>query len=103
MKQSGFNPHSRWDRHIPETFDMPDSRQLNEKIDCIAWFRGGKIQPQAFIWNKKEYKITNITYSWQERRGRELISFFSVSAGADLYQLSFNNMSFSWRIDKVIS
>jgi hypothetical protein len=103
MKQSGFNPHARWDRHIPETSDTPPTGQLDEKIEVLAWFRGGKIQPQAFIWNNKEYKITHITYNWQERRGRELISLFSVSTGADLYQISFNNTSLGWRIEKIVS
>lgn len=103
MKQSGFNPKARWDRHIPETSDGNRPEDFNEKIEVLAWFCGGKIQPQAFIWNKKEYKIEKITYHWHERSGTEQIIYFSVSTGCDLYQISFNNTSYSWHLDKIMS
>lgn len=105
MTQSGFNPKARWDRHIPEVKENENTGQeeLNEKIDCLALFKNGKILPVTFIWNNKEYKIKNITYNWQERRGQEVINYFSVNTGTGLYQISFNNSSFSWRIDKIIT
>jgi hypothetical protein len=102
MKQSGFNPHARWDRHTPQTEEAPNPEELNEKIEVLAWFRKGKLEPQLFIWNNKEYKIKKVTYNWQERRGRETISFFSVDTGNDIYQISFNNTSLTWQIDKII-
>ena len=102
MKHSSFNPHSRWDRHIPETDSNHNPDDLNERIEVLAWFRNGKIIPRIFIWKNKKYKITKVTYNWQERSGRETISYFSVSTGEDMYQISFNNTSYSWMIDKVI-
>ena len=102
MKQSGFSPHARWDRHIPQVEEDHHPDELNEGIEVLAWFSKGKVQPRIFTWKNKAYRIKNITYNWQERRGRELISFFSVSSGADLYQISFNNTTFSWKLDKVI-
>jgi len=101
MKNSGFNPKARWDRHIPETDDYTPE-WLNEKIDVLAFFKAAKIYPRAFTWNNKRYRVKNITYNWQERRGQELISFFSVRTRANLSQISFNNTTYSWRIDKVI-
>ena len=104
MKQRGFNPRARWDRHIPETERCPqdNSSELNTRIEVLVWFRNGKVQPRLFIWDNKKYRIKNINYNWQERRGRELISLFSVSSGFDLYQISFNNTSYYWRLDKII-
>ncbi len=100
MKQN-FNPKSRWDRHIPDNNNnLPAS--LDEKIEVLAWFRKGKAYPQVFTWEKIEYKIETITYTWQERRGQDTISYFSVSTGIDLYQISFNSTSLSWRLDKII-
>ena len=105
MPQQSFNPKARWDRQIPEVEETNNlnPQDLNERIDCLAWFKNGKIRPLKFIWSNKEYEIKNITYNWQERRGRELISYFSLDTGGGLYQISFNNSTFSWRIDKIIS
>ena len=101
MSQSGFNPKARWDRHIPEIDDyVPE--WLNEKIEVLAFFKAAKIYPRAFIWNNKRYRVKAITYNWQERRGQELISFFSVRTSSNLYQISFNNNTYGWRIDKEI-
>ena len=101
MPTSGFNPKARWDRNIPEGDDY-HPEELNERIHVLAWFKNGKTLPQIFIWNDKEYKISQITYNWQERRGREVISCFSVDTGGNIYQISFNNITLGWRIDKVI-
>lgn len=102
MRQSGFNPKARWDRHLPEgAYEEPEI--LSEKIDCLVLFKAGKAFPQVFFWKGKEYKVEKITYAWQERSGREIISYFSLSTGADLYQVSFNNTSLGWRLDKIIT
>ena len=101
MSQSGFNPKARWDRHIPVTGDfVPES--IKGRIEVLTWFKGGKIYPRVFIWNNKAYKIKQITYNWQERQGQETLSCFSVNTGLDLYQISFNNTTLSWHLDKII-
>jgi len=101
MKQSGFSPKARWDRHIPES-NHGDPGLLNEKIQVLAFFSASKIYPRMFIWNNKIYKIKSITYNWQEHTGKETTNCFSVNTGLDLYQISFNNTSYSWKIDKII-
>lgn len=101
MNQSGFNPKARWDRHIPQD-NHSNPEFLNEKIQVLAFFSSGKIYPRMFIWNNKIYKIKSITYNWQERQGGETINYFSVSTGPDLYQISLNNKTCGWRIDKII-
>ena len=101
MQPSGFNPKARWDRHIPENTHH-DPELLSESIQVLAFFSGTKIYPRMFIWNNKKYKVKNITYNWQERQGREVINYFSIDTGSDLYQISFNNTSYSWKIDKII-
>jgi len=101
MKNTGFNPQARWDRNIPETSDT-SSDCLDEKIDVFAWFKNAKAYPRIFIWKNKKYKIKNITYNWQEHRGEAIISYFSVTTGNDLYQISFNNTTLGWKLDKII-
>ena len=101
MRPAGFSPKARWDRRIPA--DSPlDSGCLNEIIEVLAFFRTGKIYPRAFFWNNKIYRIKEITYHWQEKQGREVLSYFSVSTGENLYQISFHNTTYGWRLDKVI-
>lgn len=102
MAQSGFNPKARWDRFIPEDTDSGQDSLLSQRIDVLAWFKNAKVYPRSFFWNGKEYKIQKITYSWQERLGRETLIYFSVDAGCGLYQISFNNTTLGWRLDKVI-
>jgi len=102
MKHSGFNPKARWDRRIPGNDDY-NPELLNERIDVLAWFRHAKIYPRMFLWKDKIYKIKKITYNWQERHGQEIISYFSVNTASGLYQISFNNTNYSWKVDKIIS
>ena len=102
MSHSGFNPKARWDRHIPLENDTYDPQNLNQRIEVLAWFKNAKIYPRMFSWKNKIYKIKKVTYNWQERQGQETISCFSVTTGIDLYQISFNNTSLSWRMDKTI-
>ncbi len=103
MQHSGFNPNARWDRHIPENDACPEPETINEAISVLTLFKAGKAYPRKFSWKNKIYKIDNITYYWQERRGQETINYFSVQSGNNLYQLSFNNTTLGWRIDKIIT
>lgn len=99
---TNFNPHARWDRQIPQSKNTYTPRTLDEKIEVLALFKNGKILPRAFLWNNTRYKVTQVTYNWQERCGNQHINYFSVDTGTGLYQISFNNTSYGWRIDKVI-
>ena len=103
MKQSGFNPHARWDRNIPETDATENPASVSERIEVLAWFKNGQIIPRRFVWKNKNYKIKRVTYRWQERLGVARISCFSVNTGGDLYQISFNNASYGWQLDKIIA
>jgi hypothetical protein len=104
MKHAGFNPKARWDRHVPaqEAPEAPEPER-EEVIEVLALFRAGEAHPQSFSWNGKTYPISRTTYHWKEHRGSALISYFTVSTGCDLYQISFNNSTFGWRLEKILS
>ncbi|MDD5506590.1 MAG: hypothetical protein PHR73_07550 [Candidatus Omnitrophica bacterium] len=101
MNQNSFNPKARWDRFEP---DKPafNPEELAERIEVLAYFKNARIYPKAFFWSDKEYKIDTITYNWQERLGQALVNYFSVISSGQLYQISFNNSTFRWQIDKLI-
>jgi hypothetical protein len=101
MNQNSFSPKARWDRFEPDkTGFNPDA--LDERIDVLAYFKQARIFPKSFTWKDKEYTIETITYNWQERLGQALVNYFSVSCSGQIYQISFNNSTFHWQIDKII-
>ncbi len=101
MQQNSFSPKARWDRFEPDKAGF-NPEALNERIEVLAQFKHAKIFPKSFTWNNKEYPIQAITYNWQERVGQALINYFSVNCAGQLYQLSFDNSTFRWQIDKLI-
>ncbi|MDP2940756.1 MAG: hypothetical protein Q8N85_00655 [Candidatus Omnitrophota bacterium] len=115
MQHSSFNPKARWDRNIPQQagthhncragLNLPynNPEELNEKIEVFAWFRNAKIYPRMFVWNHRRYRVQSVTYNWQERSGSAVISRFSVNTGSDLYQISFNNATYGWQLDRIIA
>ena len=103
MNKQSFNPQARWDRNIPQSDTNPDLDTLNEPIEVLALFKRGKIFPRGFLWKNKKYVVKEITYNWQERLGSEIINYFSVNTDANLYQISFHNITNGWKIDKIIS
>lgn len=102
MNQNSFSPKARWDRFEPDKIGF-DPEILNERIDVLAYFKHAKIFPRIFTWNNKEYHVEAITYNWQEHLGQALINYFSVNCAGQMYQISFNNTTFRWQIDKIIS
>ncbi|MFH1191235.1 MAG: hypothetical protein V1670_03455 [Candidatus Omnitrophota bacterium] len=102
MNQNSFSPKARWDRFEPDKAGFnPDV--LNERIEVLAYFKHAKIFPKSFTWKNKEYPIQTITYNWQERLGQALVNYFSVLCADQMYQISFNNSTFRWQIDKIIN
>lgn len=102
MRPNSFNPKARWDRFNPDA-ESGNPDEPKERIAVLAYFEHTKIFPRKFIWNNKEYLIENITYNWQARCGQATINYFSVLSAGQLYQISFNNTSYRWQLDKVIN
>lgn len=102
MNQNSFSPKARWDRFEPEKTGF-NPEALDERIEVLAYFKQTKIFPRSFFWHDKEYAIESITYNWQERLGQALINYFSVNCADQMYQISFNNTTFRWQIDKIIN
>ena len=91
-----FNPQARWDRHLPS-----DSHE-EEAIEVGAIFRNGKMFPKWFLWKDRRYSIKEVTYEWQDKRGTEVLFFFAVSDGTNIFQIYFNNRFVHWRLTKVL-
>ena len=90
-----FSKDSRWDRHTP------DQSQQRDPIDVAAVFEKGKAFPRTFVWQNRKYQIKEVTYHWVENRGGEILHFYTVTDGSNLYQIYLNTKHLYWRLDKV--
>ncbi len=75
---------------------------IGETVRVGAVFSGAAVQPRWFDWQQRRYDITTVTYRWQSRMGEALLAHFAVSAGGNLYELSFNRQTLQWRLEKAI-
>ena len=87
-----FNSDSRWDRHTPE------QDRDEDVIDVAVVFKNGKTIPKSFVWKKRRYDVKEVTYHWEERRGGDLLHFYTVTDRANLYKIYLNARYLSWRI-----
>ena len=75
---------------------------INECVKVGAVFGNGKkIKPVWFKWNSKQHHIKSITYTWTSRQGRAVIHHFSVTDGANLYELRYNTENSVWELANV--
>ena len=85
-----FSNDSRWDRHLPHDVLEEDV------IEVGAVFRGGEVIPRCFIWKESKYHIQEVTYHWQDKRGGDVLHFFSVSDGVNLYLIHVYGNQSEW-------
>lgn len=75
--------------------------QLDEPIKVGAVFQKTHVIPCWFVRQGQRHEIKEIAFTWQDRQGNARLLYFSVSDGRDVYQISFNTETFSWKLDKV--
>ncbi len=75
---------------------------INESVMVGAVFGSRqKIKPVWFHWQGRRHRISAITYRWQSRQGSSVIRHFSVTDGADLYELRYNTQSCTWKLAQI--
>jgi len=76
--------------------------ELLDPIEVIALFQKGKLTPLKFRWRERVYKVFRINGTWRQKDGTALYHFFSVCCdGPEVYELSFNNESQAWRMERL--
>ena len=76
-------------------------QEINESIAVVAIFKNGKLVPHSFSWQGRKYRIDKISLEHQEKRGTATLFCFSVSASGNTYELSFNNQTLVWKLEKI--
>jgi hypothetical protein len=75
------------------------------KVGAVFSAEGGKgirkVHPKWFVWEGRKYTIKEVNYTWKELQGSEDLYCFSVTDGANNYELSFNSKRVVWVLNKV--
>jgi hypothetical protein len=74
------------------------AESIKEDIKVIAVFDRG-VKPVKFRWRGRLYAITEVTHSWSSKDGSSSILHFSVTDGASLFELAYNQGSLRWSIE----
>lgn len=74
------------------------AESIREDIKVIAVFDLG-MRPVKFRWRSRLFEIKEVTHTWASRDGRASILHFSVTDGAGLYELSYNQSTLRWSIE----
>ena len=73
---------------------------IGQRIKVGAVFEDELITPKWFKWMDKKYEIKSVSMRWKSFSGSSVITHFSVTDGKNLYELTFNQKSLDWMLDK---
>ncbi|MBI5454474.1 MAG: hypothetical protein HY956_07605 [Deltaproteobacteria bacterium] len=74
--------------------------EISEKIKVMAVFEKG-VRPVKFKWRGRVYPVKEITYTWTSKEGEAPILHFSVTDGATLFELAYNQKELEWTLNGV--
>jgi len=74
---------------------------IGQRVKVGAVFENELISPKWFKWMDKKYDIKSISMRWKSFAGNAVLTHFSVTDGKNLYELSFNQKSLEWMLNKI--
>ena len=80
-----------------------ETTSVDESIRVGVAFDGGRALPVWFWWRNRYYKVKDVTYTWCTNLGIDRLHHYSVTDGANLYELKFNTTTLDWTLGKVCS
>ncbi|MBD3166119.1 hypothetical protein GF324_05955 [bacterium] len=76
--------------------------EIGDKVEMIALFREGRLQPLKFRWRDRVYRIERVNGEWVTDEGRTRHDHFSVmTSGPDVYEVMYNRDSRVWTLSRV--
>ncbi len=74
--------------------------QIKELIRTAVLFTPGEpIKPVWFDWRRRQHRIVETTYRWEEKQGNLLLLHFAVTDGEALYELVYNTQEQQWLLN----
>ena len=77
------------------------SASIDQPIKAGVVFNRGAIKPAWFIWSGRRYDVREVTQRWQTTEGRAMILHLGVTDGANLFELTFNQETLTWRLASI--
>ncbi|OGR84666.1 MAG: hypothetical protein A2901_07510 [Elusimicrobia bacterium RIFCSPLOWO2_01_FULL_54_10] len=74
---------------------------VDEKIKVGAVFEGPRVTPKWFFWGRHKKTIKSVEHTWRSRQGDVPLLFFSVTDGANVYEIRLNQKTLEWVLEKV--
>ena len=72
--------------------------QINERIEVIVKFTGGKTIPVKFLWFGQEIRIKKVNLVYSSFVGRTKFYYFAVSDEANYFKLQFDTENLNWTL-----
>ena len=69
-------------------------------MEVLVRFINGKVQPETFWLNGREYRVKSIALVFERSDGGKKYLCFSVDTGGMLAELVMDKADFSWRVAK---
>jgi len=78
--------------------------EIGEKVNVGAVFGPGQgIIPKWFIWDGRRHLVDRVTFVWRVRDGQSVFHHFAVTAGPNLYELTYHVGALEWMLTNVSS
>lgn len=75
---------------------------IGDRIEMIALFRDGRIQPLKFRWRDRVYRVQRVNGEWVSDEGQTRLYHYSVmTSGPDVYELTYNSGTRGWQLSRV--
>lgn len=71
---------------------------IDEQVRVAAVFAHGRVKPVWFDWKGRQIRLKETAYDWTTREGRAVVIHFSVSDGANLYEICWNRETLVWTL-----
>ena len=79
----------------------PMFESLQDSVDVLTAFVGGRLDPLRFRWKGKVYRVSKITGRWTRREGQTVLRYFSVEArGPESFELYYDPRGPKWVLSR---
>ncbi len=76
---------------------------VGEQVRVCVAFDKRRVVPVWFRWANRYYRVRRVCFTWCSDQGAARIYHYSVTDGANVYELQFNSATLEWTLAGVSS